>query len=53
MAHTRECEKQVSRVYIVTIMTAKAFTAGVLLTIVPKTNQEPGIGKRDDTTSLF
>ena len=51
MAHTRECEKQVSRVYIVTIMTAKALTAGVLLTIVPRgTNQEPGIGQRDGTT---
>lgn len=51
--HRCECDKQVSGVNIVTITTAKTFTAGVLLTIVPKTNQEPGIGKRDDTTSLF
>ena len=51
MAHTRECEKQVSRVYIVTIMTAKAFTAGVLLTIVPSgSNLEAGIGHSDGTT---
>ena len=46
-----ECDKQVLGVNIVTIMTAKTFTAGVLLTIVPRgTNQEPGIGQRDDTT---
>ena len=31
-----ECDKQVLGVNIVTIMTAKTFSAGVLLTIVPR-----------------